>query len=1085
MAQAPAPDAAPLDPKPILVTAIAARTGFPVESIGGDARLLDDLNLDSIKAAELIAQTAREVGIVEAVDPAPLANRSVDEVSEALRERTGAHAVAEPGSAPTAPSAAPAAPAGAGSAPTAPSAAPAAPAGAGSASTGSTSAREPASLVEVMREEVAAVSGFAKHSLSADTALDTDLILSDPRIIDILENVCQRAGKVARISTGALRDRTLGGLATVVAHLPDDTRPRPPETTDGERPREWVRDFASTWIEEPMLAAEDRGRLEEAWAQSRILVLADGDGLEVAQAFHHDALGRRAHIDSMTYDDLDRHGQAIERGYDQVICVLPATPALHADAGQLIRRNLRYLRYGALVPQGAPHRPTTLTYVQRSGHFRVRDGRRDQPNLVGTAAFAASLHHERPDLRVRVVEPHAALPATAVARHVIEEATAHSAPYASVAYDGTGARWVARPRLLEPCRYERRPVEWSPGDVVLITGGARGIAAECALAVARKHGFKAALVGSSKIEDSSRGPEITRTLERFAAEGLVARYYAADVSDRAQVERLVHAVRTELGPITGVVHGAGVNRPRRTEQASLDDAADEVAPKLLGAAHLAAALEHAPPKLFMALSSIIGVTGMPGNAYYAFSNQSLDELIHDFGARHPETSCGSIAYSVWDEIGMGARLGSLDALGRMGIGAIDVHQGVERFAKLFEATPGHSQVIVTARLGGLDTWNPIDHPVLPRGRFSGQITYREPNVEHRCRVHLTQGDDPYVVDHVFNGSALFPTVFGLEAMAQAAAAVLGVTSGERLVATHVRLQRPIVVDPQRGCTIEVRAVALERKHPDEPLEVQVGIGTEQTGGAIDHFSARISFAARKDASDTVTTAAPLSSRPKTDLYNEGGILFQGPLFQRITKLFELWRNEDTGEGGCTFEVTAKAREPVESPAFAGDLVKGLLLSDPFVFDAALQAGQLVAPQWVMLPVHIGRVEIDACDRPLHGTCRGRLKMHEQKGAIMPCSATVVDGDGRVVLRLEDYQVKVLGRKMSNPTANELGNPEARDQRVLSSQTESWAQRFGVRAPAIAVARMAGVFGAAVDRQPQHEPRMASRTPSGLNGRKLQ
>ena len=55
-----------------------------------EARLLDDLNLDSIKAAELVAAAAKQVGVAGKVDPSKLANATLAEVAVAIREATDA-----------------------------------------------------------------------------------------------------------------------------------------------------------------------------------------------------------------------------------------------------------------------------------------------------------------------------------------------------------------------------------------------------------------------------------------------------------------------------------------------------------------------------------------------------------------------------------------------------------------------------------------------------------------------------------------------------------------------------------------------------------------------------------------------------------------------------------------------------------------------------------------------------------------------------------------------------------------------------------------------------------------------------------
>ena len=56
-------------------------------------RLLDDLNLDSIKAADLIAIAAKEAGVSGEIDPSTLANSTLGELLEALQQN---QAVSQP-----------------------------------------------------------------------------------------------------------------------------------------------------------------------------------------------------------------------------------------------------------------------------------------------------------------------------------------------------------------------------------------------------------------------------------------------------------------------------------------------------------------------------------------------------------------------------------------------------------------------------------------------------------------------------------------------------------------------------------------------------------------------------------------------------------------------------------------------------------------------------------------------------------------------------------------------------------------------------------------------------------------------------
>ena len=69
----------------LLVDLVVQQTGYSSESVGMDAKLLEDLSLDSIKAGELIATAAKECGVAGDIDPSSLANASLQEITAVIR----------------------------------------------------------------------------------------------------------------------------------------------------------------------------------------------------------------------------------------------------------------------------------------------------------------------------------------------------------------------------------------------------------------------------------------------------------------------------------------------------------------------------------------------------------------------------------------------------------------------------------------------------------------------------------------------------------------------------------------------------------------------------------------------------------------------------------------------------------------------------------------------------------------------------------------------------------------------------------------------------------------------------------------
>ncbi|MCI5143278.1 MAG: SDR family oxidoreductase [Candidatus Electrothrix sp. ATG1] len=430
--------------------------------------------------------------------------------------------------------------------------------------------------------------------------------------------------------------------------------------------------------------------------------------------------------------------------------------------------------------------------------------------------------------------------------------------------------------------------------------GAKGITAECALAFARAAHVQLALVGSSlPAKYNEQHDEIFRTLRRFKKAGLSAQYYQCDVTDIDAVNKLVRQVESEQGEITGVIHGCALNRPGELNSVSADHALEEIGPKIIGALNLCAALKDTPLKLFLAFTSITGISGMIQNGWYGFSNEALQLILRKYGESVPGTAVLSIAFSIWDEVGMGVKMGSTAWLSKMGVEALSVQQGTARFLRLITHDPGADEVIVTARTSELDTFASPAVSV-PKGlQFLENVIEYYPGVELVCRASLSLESDAYIKDHCWRGTYLFPMVFGLEAMAQAVQAVTGNTSFDAVCIEDIQLMRPITLSEHGKTEIELHAQVVEPENQQDASAVQVQIRSEQTDFSVDHFSA--TFVLAPDPAP-VQEKLPeqrvsLGISPSFDLYN-GRLLFQGTKFQRIHQVFHL--TSDT----CLFKAIA-------------------------------------------------------------------------------------------------------------------------------------------------------------------------------------
>jgi acyl-CoA thioesterase FadM len=166
-----------------------------------------------------------------------------------------------------------------------------------------------------------------------------------------------------------------------------------------------------------------------------------------------------------------------------------------------------------------------------------------------------------------------------------------------------------------------------------------------------------------------------------------------------------------------------------------------------------------------------------------------------------------------------------------------------------------------------------------------------------------------------------------------------------------------------------------------------------------------------------TYGPPLDLDPKADLY--GGLLFQGPLFQRMGSIYEL-DSDHTVFASEACEASAMADQ-----AFAPGQGGRLILGDPFFRDVLLQAGQLTIPQEICLPVRIERIERFRSAGPAHGRRIVVAPWKVRQGREYLAEIFATDEKGQVVERLTGYRLRILEEHPENPTAEELARPRTR------------------------------------------------------------
>ncbi|MEU0398508.1 SDR family NAD(P)-dependent oxidoreductase [Streptomyces sp. NPDC006208] len=209
---------------------------------------------------------------------------------------------------------------------------------------------------------------------------------------------------------------------------------------------------------------------------------------------------------------------------------------------------------------------------------------------------------------------------------------------------------------------------------VLITGGTSGLGALFARHLAERHGVRDLMLVSRR---GAAAEGVAELVAELGGLGAVARVEACDVSDR---EQLAGLLRSLDGPLTGVVHAAGVLDDGVIDAMTPEQIQRVMRPKLDAAWHLHELTTDMDLSAFVLFSSAAALIGSPGQANYAAANASLDALAHLRRAEGlPATS---LAWGLWSDAGgMTGQLAEADRtrLARTGIGVISAELGLALF----------------------------------------------------------------------------------------------------------------------------------------------------------------------------------------------------------------------------------------------------------------------------------------------------------------------------------------------------------------------------------------------------------------------
>ncbi|HYO60253.1 non-ribosomal peptide synthetase/type I polyketide synthase [Archangium sp.] len=274
-----------------------------------------------------------------------------------------------------------------------------------------------------------------------------------------------------------------------------------------------------------------------------------------------------------------------------------------------------------------------LWLVTRGVHDDTASGSASAVMQAPMWGLGRTLAHEHSELKCTRVDVSAAMgPGDAGAALVRELLVADAEEEISVRADGRHVARIVRGSPGGSSEEAVVPAQGRPAEArrlradgtYLVTGGLGGLGLSVAKWMVEQGAGHLVLVG----RDTALTPEQRDAVAGLEAAGARVMVARADVSDRAQLARVLSEVAADFPPLRGVIHAAGVLDDGVLVQQTVERFRRVMAPKVLGGWNLHVLTREAPLDFFVLYSSAASLFGAPGQGNYVAANAFLDALAH-------------------------------------------------------------------------------------------------------------------------------------------------------------------------------------------------------------------------------------------------------------------------------------------------------------------------------------------------------------------------------------------------------------------------------------------------------------------------
>ncbi|HWL94748.1 MAG TPA: SDR family NAD(P)-dependent oxidoreductase [Phycisphaerae bacterium] len=1042
-----------------LIAVVCEKTGYPAEMIDLSMDIEADLGVDSIKRVEIIAGLEERLPGFAGVKPEYMGSiRTLSQIIDFVAASAGTSTKGPPTPV--------SAPHGGGRTETHPARSGASEIVVGSSGrvvSGARGSAPPSAIVnrttfgETLLSVVADSTGYPRDMLELSMDMEADLGIDSIKRVEILAGVEARIPGLPPVQPeymGSLRtlaqivDYCIGTVAPAGTRGTSDQSNDMSESKPASGQKSDTRDTSSPTAvlhDSPRAAAERRAAsmnrrvltpvdLPQASGEPlrisvdrEILVTDDGAELSRQIVSRLDAAGYRARLLPITSIDA-----AARVNVGGLIIVAPTRPSNGSlwghETENFIKSGFALMKSTAARLSAAAAQGGALfaTISRMDGAFGLAGGTFDAAQ-GGLAGLAKSAAREWTNVSCRALDvaltwSDAAAAAAAVVRELGERSPvevglnegircglALSAAHGS---SGGGA-------------------PFNPGDLVIVTGGARGVTAEAALALAKRYRPTLVLLGRTPLPEGEPGwlsgvesdddvrkavranefagrkptpkelkasvarhlarREIRRNLERITAAGSIVRYESVDVCDAAAVREVISHDIARFGPVRGLVHGAGVIEDRKIENKTPEQFAAVFDTKVTGLRHVLDALDMSELRAIAMFSSVSARCGNQGQTDYAAANEVLNKAAQRLAKLLPNARVVSLNWGPWD--GGMVHPALRQAFVEHGLRLIPIEDGAELVADELSGGGDGVEIVVGA---DFDSMNPS--PVTETPIADSGITSRSDLTLAFERV-LDPNSHPFLLSHIIDGRPVLPAAVMMEWLAHAA---MHAHPGLHLQGlSDFRVLKGVVVGDQPP-GLRFYCGKVSRSGDVFNVDVELRSAPHGVGRAPERLHARA----------TVVLCSRLASAPPFEAppalidraYDRGAagayaeVLFHGDLFKGIERV------EGFSSGGMIVRV-----RPAANPSdWMADPLRSHWLTEPLVIDAVFQTAILWAVEEMgapCLPAAVGRYRQYRSSFPPEPVSLVYEVRAQARGRCV-ADVTILARDGTVIAQLDGVDCTV-------------------------------------------------------------------------------